>query len=98
MNPLSSSSASLNTEMGRNLGNGEKKIECNETVVEGGHVIALWVQGRKHESNKANYLLKMRCLSKQPPSTPPYLGYITLRVCRDVKLMGAWRLCLGSGH
>lgn len=40
----------------------------------------------------------MRCRSKQPPSTPPYLGYITLRVCRDVKLMGAWRLCLGSGH
>ncbi|TNN42732.1 hypothetical protein EYF80_047092 [Liparis tanakae] len=45
-----------------------------------------------------SYLLKMRCLSKQPPSTPPYFGYMTLRVWRDVKLTGAWRLCLGSGH
>lgn len=66
-------------------------------VVEGGKVIKL-AEGTEQESNKAAYLLKMRCLSKQPPSTPPYLGYITLRVCRDVKLMGAWRLCLGSGH
>ena len=49
------------------------------------------------ESLDANRL-KMRCLSKHPPSTPPYLGYITLRVGLDVKLVGAWRLCLGSGH
>lgn len=62
--------------------------------MEDGQIIIASVQGRKQESNKAHrevetHLLKMRCLSKHPPSTPPYLGYITLRVCLDVKLMGA---------
>ena len=41
------------------------------------------------------YLLNIRCLSKQPPSTPPYFGKAALRVSREVKLVGAWRLCFG---
>lgn len=44
------------------------------------------------------YLLKIRCLSKHPPSTPPYFGNDALRFSLEVKFIGACRLCFGSGH
>lgn len=54
----------------------------------GGAVLGWW----------ARYLLNIRCLSRQPRSTPPYFGYRTLLPSRAVKLGNACRLCLGSGH